>query len=550
MVRLFFKCVTVFSAFHLFSSSTLAGTARLINGKPVDPGTYKEVISINTNGSGCTATIVGPKVIITAAHCAVTGATAKFKVDGVEYSAVMARSSLYPSQDHDVALGVVNTEIPNIKPFSVGGKANKGDAITLLGYGCINVGGGGGNDGILRIGSSVIVDFSEFDMVSRMAGGAALCYGDSGGPAFISDGGKQKLLGINSKGNIKDTNYNTRTDVPESVSFIKEFASKNAVTICGVNSECGSGPPPTPPTCTMAASPSTVQLGKTLVVTLLLTSGEATTGTINGQTVSVPNGQISITPTNVGMFTASGTVTGSAGTGSCKVDYKVENENPQPGAPTCTLAAIPSSIKLGESLTLEISTAGQVSSASIEGTPVSFPVGKKIITPASKGSYTANASVSGPGGTGSCWASYLVDEGAQPGTPNFAVVPSYCGENILAQTQVRKVCLSIVKKDATVPDLKIPEVLMLTYTDQSYEVLPIISRRIRQQGPGEVQMQEDLTLFANASIQAETFQVLDTRLALLTKTPGKRDIPVSVEGRSAKGQYFIVEKLSPFNVSE
>ena len=48
-----------------------------------------------------TATIVGPRVIVTAAHCANTGATATFKFNGANYSATITRSPDYQGKDHD-----------------------------------------------------------------------------------------------------------------------------------------------------------------------------------------------------------------------------------------------------------------------------------------------------------------------------------------------------------------------------------------------------------------------------------------------------------------
>lgn len=218
----------------------------LIGGKAVAPGSYLDVVSIMTGNSGCTATIVGPKVIITAAHCAATGSTSKFKVNNHQYEAKMERSAIYPKEDHDVCLGVVSEEVAGVKPASITKDELKiGDTIRLLGYGCINHGGGGGNDGILREGDAKVTGFSGYDVVS--SNGAALCYGDSGGPAFVFVGDKRYQVTVNSKGNIKDTNYTTALFKLESQQFLKEFAEKNKVKICGVTADCeGSGPGPGP----------------------------------------------------------------------------------------------------------------------------------------------------------------------------------------------------------------------------------------------------------------------------------------------------------------
>lgn len=543
---------------HLVTASEIG--VRIINGKPVEAGTYKEVPKISANGASCTATVIGPRVIVTAAHCANNDVMATFTIDGVNYSAKMKRSSLYPGQDHDIALGFTDKDI-KVTPVSVGGKAVVGLGITLLGYGCTNAGGTGGNDGVLRIGDTVITSFSEFDMVSRKADGAALCFGDSGGPAFMMDGSKRYLIGVNSKGNIKDTNWNLRTDIPETQTFMKSFASTNGVVICGINSDCGSDPTPPAPTCSLAANPNKIKLGQSTMLTLMIT-GTATSATIEGQVVTLANPQWSLTPAAKGVFTARGMVSGPGGSSSCQTTYTVEDGTPPPEVPTCQLAAIPSVVKVGENVTLELTTMGKADKADIDGTPVSIPVGQKMLIAAAKGSYQVKGTVTGAAGSNTCWASYSVEDGPviPPSTPNLAVVPTYCGENTLP-TQVKKVCLAVIKKDGKMIDLRLTEALSLTYQDGSREVLPVISRRAKPKNPGEVKVQEEMTVYANSSVTAETFQVLDSREAVLTKMPPARrsrflrlgrdaEVPAQLEGRSAKGQYFIIEELKPYAVSE
>lgn len=211
----------------------------LINGVPVADGEFEEVVRIRIDNAGCTATIVGPRVILTAAHCGETGKEAKFTFDGEDYTAQITQSPLYPTKDLDISVGIVDKDILGATPASVGGKAVIGKELTILGYGCTQTDGTGGNDGVLRIGQAKIVGWAgTYDVVSRTPGGAALCFGDSGGPAFLEDSGKFELLGINSKGNIVDTNYNSRLDHKDSMDFLKKIAKDKKVDICGVNANC------------------------------------------------------------------------------------------------------------------------------------------------------------------------------------------------------------------------------------------------------------------------------------------------------------------------
>lgn len=228
----------------------------LINGEILDTAEWPFIVNIRTGNAGCTATVIGPKTLITASHCGTTGATTTTKIGTKEISGKFERSPLYPRQDHDVAVVVLNEEIKkeDVKVFvSVGGAAAIGAKAYLAGYGCTQAGGGNA-DGKLRGGVVEITGFSGFDAVSGGKDGSpALCFGDSGGPMFTEKNDKKpKILGINSKGNIRNTNYNARLDIKESRDFLTNVASKNNVTICGINGtaeicEDDTTPPPPPP---------------------------------------------------------------------------------------------------------------------------------------------------------------------------------------------------------------------------------------------------------------------------------------------------------------
>lgn len=227
----------------------------LIGGKPADPKDFPASVVASMNGAVCTATVVGERVLLIASHCVNHNASAKFTVGANQYHSICARSPLYRNgTDHDLALCLTDRSVTGIAFESINIDQNLlkvGDTLQLTGYGCTRQGGGGGNDGVYRIGEAKITRLpsgSSYDIVTQ--GQSALCFGDSGGPAFkYLDAAKSRrvVVSANSKGNISDTSYLADTSTQASIKFINEWSSQNNVRICGVHADaagCRAGPAP------------------------------------------------------------------------------------------------------------------------------------------------------------------------------------------------------------------------------------------------------------------------------------------------------------------
>ncbi len=196
------------------------------------------MVQIRTNGAECGATVVGDQVIITAAHCAKTGDTGEFTYKGKKYAAKFTRHPDYPAKDVDVALGLIKKPMKKATPMTIGGSATVGMTVEMFGRGCTSPDGSNSDPKELRTGKSVITGLLGADMVTSKPSGSVLCFGDSGSGFFVDESGDRVLLGIASKGNIKDTSYATRLDIAETQEFIEEFADDKAVDVCGVTIDC------------------------------------------------------------------------------------------------------------------------------------------------------------------------------------------------------------------------------------------------------------------------------------------------------------------------
>lgn len=254
------KRILILGLFLCFSGckkgKSEAESPALIGGRPADPKDWPASVYAHMGSAACTATVVGSQVLLIASHCVDHGGTASFSVGANQYVSKCSRSPLYrQGTDHDVALCKITNPVTGIPFENVNQDPDLlkvGGEILLTGYGCIREGGGGGNDGVYRIGEAKIMQLpNPYDLVAK--GKAALCFGDSGGAAFIFlDEAKTKRVQvtINSKGDIRTTSYLTSVSTKASIDFLEAWSTANSVKICGVHRDaegCRDSQPPSPP---------------------------------------------------------------------------------------------------------------------------------------------------------------------------------------------------------------------------------------------------------------------------------------------------------------
>lgn len=243
------KIVLFLLAFSSSIGSASAFEPELIGGRPAKTGEFPEIVYIRSGGARCSASIIGPRVILTAGHCVKENGSigpvefdeiVDFVVDQIVYTAQCKQAPLYRDsiEDHDMALCKVDKPL-KVKPASISKEGPKlGQEVILTGYGCVKEGGVGGNDGILRIGKAKVIRLPQdknFWFYTKDI--SALCFGDSGGPSML-DEKSHLVIGVNSRGNIKDLSLMTALFTEESVGFMKSFAEEQEVEICGVTTSC------------------------------------------------------------------------------------------------------------------------------------------------------------------------------------------------------------------------------------------------------------------------------------------------------------------------
>ncbi len=202
---------------------------------------FPEVVPIEVGGSLCTATWIGPRALVTAAHCGflLQGDVARIRFAGMVLWARVRRSPGYRGVGtHDVALLTLDRDVPGVRPASLGAMSVLHAMVTIAGY---------GEDMAdqdrpprLHAGTSAISLFLSGPRIQleEMSGDVARL-GDSGGPVFLERGGRRLLLGVISTGNRRSWTRAIRLDDPLTLQFLRGAAAEAGVSVCGLGTDCG-----------------------------------------------------------------------------------------------------------------------------------------------------------------------------------------------------------------------------------------------------------------------------------------------------------------------
>jgi hypothetical protein len=227
----------------------------LIGGVPAEIGEWPASVYAHTTNSACSSTIIGERVLLSAGHCMANGSTVSFTAGANKYKAVCEHHPEYKKNPTaDWALCEIDRPVTGVTFERVARNLNVrvGDQVRLTGYGCVRPGGGGGNDGIFRIGLAKVTSIptgKNFDVVTL--GGAALCFGDSGGAAYFEySDGRREIFGVNSRGNIKNVSYLPAVASSTMQDFMHSWVSRTGTAICGLTEgarACRDDKPEPPP---------------------------------------------------------------------------------------------------------------------------------------------------------------------------------------------------------------------------------------------------------------------------------------------------------------
>lgn len=211
------------------------------------------VMVVLPNNSGlCTGSIVGPKSVLTATHCLKANGTytVRSKRGDFQTSHRVFLGNGGVDDTNDIGLLIFDDETLTTlgeEIYSIASSANVGDAATIVGFGCNSV-ETGKNSGLKRFGTNVIAEKNAFLILltpktntSRGiigdANQAGTCFGDSGGPLFVTRNGRLEIAGVTHAGGSFGNYYiseftNVATSAPNRA-FLQSTNSQYALSMRG-----------------------------------------------------------------------------------------------------------------------------------------------------------------------------------------------------------------------------------------------------------------------------------------------------------------------------
>lgn len=227
----------------------LDATATIIGGEPADPEQWPATFYTFS----CSASLVAARAILLAAHCLNEATTISISRNGTLYEGSCSRPPEYPSnRSADWALCLMQSEIPNSTPYETLNidptKVVKFEDVLLTGFGCQQPSRPGSSTGkIFATGPARVVSLpygsNNFIVTS---GSVAVCFGDSGGGAYINASTERvtnrRLVSLNAIAewdihlrNFSGTSYLASVSTADGLAFIRAWSDKYDMGICGVH---------------------------------------------------------------------------------------------------------------------------------------------------------------------------------------------------------------------------------------------------------------------------------------------------------------------------
>lgn len=223
----------------LFSTLNTSGKGHPGGGAYLDPQIFPAVVKIALSQGYCSATIIGPKTLLTAAHCFRNSTKdGSFVIQKKTYTFQAITFESIFGEFVDQAILYTKEPILNVLPMTLNLTTQPAQRYTVLGWGCSST---DLNMYLLKpSGQNENLYFRE--LISATRNIQAACGGDSGGPVLIPSFENQKpqytIVGILCRSNSMDKSDMLKLNHPKNQDFLNFVIKKYQLEICGINKAC------------------------------------------------------------------------------------------------------------------------------------------------------------------------------------------------------------------------------------------------------------------------------------------------------------------------
>jgi hypothetical protein len=206
----------------------------------------------------CTGTLVSRHVVVSAGHCTEFGGPSRISIGSdpaTDAVFVPVRSfQAHPMYDgaaleNDISVVILDEPAPlDAAPFPIATASPPLGPARFVGFGFTEV----GPAGFYGRKYHVTTDITGVDPLTFQYG-VATCNGDSGGPAFVVEGGREVLAGVTSWGDGPCAEFGVDTRVDVHRAWIEGFVDAQDPATCDGDGRCATGCAEPDPDCPCAA---------------------------------------------------------------------------------------------------------------------------------------------------------------------------------------------------------------------------------------------------------------------------------------------------------
>lgn len=200
-------------------------------------------------GTLCTATVVGARALLTAAHCVTASEPVQARLGDRTFSLRCGAVGPEGVRRFDVALCVSDQLLEGVRAARIDAvrRLGIGDGLVLAGFGCTAGGGvdrsgtGALSSGLARVVAlDVVLSGAPDEAPFIVAKGASPCFGDAGGGVYHMGAAEQTpaaVSGLLSRGDLASSSYIVSLASVPLIDALRQAADQQGARLCGVHDD-------------------------------------------------------------------------------------------------------------------------------------------------------------------------------------------------------------------------------------------------------------------------------------------------------------------------